>query len=233
MHSRFVTRAVAALTAMASLTGASLAGDIAPPPWRGEQNTFYGVWGFPDAGLPDLPEQSMFNPPIGGAISEMVTFTDEDVGPSWNEIFGGRTGVWALPLNSGLTFRVSNYDNDNPVKHIRIQIKYFNIGTQPGFFGRPPLVMVDPRNSDGSAEGFSFIALPPVTEQIDDFGYFLGIFDFIINPNPAFENITVFNPKHIPSFIDQVVIDTWCVPGAPAFSAFGMIGLLALRRRRA
>ncbi len=232
MRSSFIVRVSAGFCATALVASIAAAGDLAPPPWRGEDNSFFGVWGFPDSGTPDQPEMSAFNPPFDGAISEMVTFTEEKEAPQWLETFGGRNGVWCLPLNSGLTFRISNYENENPVKRIRVQIKYFNPGTQPGFFGRPPLVTVDPRDSEGDMTGFQILTYMPVTEQIDDFGYFLGIFDFDIFPNPAFENITIFQPKHIPAYIDQVVIDTWCVPSPAGAAVSAAVGLLALRRRR-
>jgi len=66
-------------------------------------------------------------------------------------------------------------------------------------------------------------------------GWVTAAYEFTIEPNPLWEEIYLkfeFSPNPTPAaYVDQVVIDTWCIP-EPATLGLLFVGGLALVRRR-
>ncbi len=230
-----VARASLALGFVVSIGSVALAGDDKPPYWRGSSNSFHGVWGFPDDITPDAPELGAFNPAIEG-VATMTALTSERGGPEWFADFEGHDGAWRVPTNAGLAFDIPNYESENPLKWIRIQIKYYNPSTEPGGFGRGDDILVAPLLADGEPGDFEINKFAPFLVPVDNEpGWYSVVWDFSVFPSPAFEAISLINGKNSDIYFDQVVIDTWSVtnlPAAPSLALLALCGLGATRRRR-
>ncbi len=227
-------RLCAAAAVLFASASSAFAGDFNPPPWRGAPLSTWQIWGFgaPDP-IPQPPDQWFQNPPLSfpaGMLPQGAMGMDPEWLPTVGTPGGGASGVWCLWPMEALCFRVPNYDNHNPYKLVRIQIKYFNPENTTGGPPVPPLIEIGP-----DVVPSEIIPLGSAAEPIDPsgLGFWNLSFDFEIRPNPAEEFIYIRNGKNSQIYIDQVVIDTICVPGAPAFGLAAVAGLAAFRRRRA
>ncbi len=206
----------------------AMAGDLNPPPWRGDPLSTYQVWGMgqPDP-IPQPPDQLFQNPSLTGPVF-MDLQGAMGMLPNWlpevTTSTGVGSGVWCLWPQEALYFSIPNYDNHNPFKYVRLQFKVFNPSAPPGTTGDLRVeVTGDFLGASGDFTGFQ--PLPN--------GFVNVTVDIFLEPNPSFEVIYIRNIKNSQIYIDQVVIDTICVPGAPAFGLAGIVGLAAFRRRRA
>ncbi|GAG25684.1 unnamed protein product, partial [marine sediment metagenome] len=137
----------------------------------------------------------------------------------------GRDWVVEVHIDDDLIFHLDNYDIANEEKWVRVQITYwpqaappsgFNVWTDQG--GPVPVP---------AAEAGSY-------DHTD--GWVTKAYDFILEPNPDWEDIGLkfeFSPNPMPSaYVDQVVIDTWCVPEPGTLGLLLLGGLALLNRRR-
>ena len=122
----------------------------------------------------------------------------------------GHQGVWSY--EEFMVFDIPNTPDENARKEIWIQMTYYADGqgvldplfqTQPGMTG--DAVMVDK------------IALGD--------GYYHAAYHIIIEPNPSSELIAVAPPQCV-LYVDDVVIDTICIPEPATMVLLGLGGLL-------
>lgn len=225
------------------LAASATADDMLPPDWRGEPGTIMAEWSsWGQAGV---------GPGMLVLLGDQVTANPGDFDPMataayahWNssvvvlDSWAGRTGVLEVNPGGGLgpvSFGLRNYDNDNPLKRIRIQITFMGSGVMDfyvasgsggGIPGDPPWPTLPWTKRD---------AIVATSYQHDD-GWTTSAYDLSIEPNPDWEVIMLdwgyTGPDTWVSWIDQVVIDTQCVPEPATLSLLGLGALAVIRRRR-
>jgi hypothetical protein len=200
------------------ISGAS-AHDLVPPEWRGlfpDQMT-YQEWTFEDAENPAPPE-TIVNP-FGSALAD-ITLGDYNEG--WFESLGGfgtQTGFWDIGGSGGeILIDVDNAGTPNPVKEIWVQVTYWCDIQQAPIIDVPGGELVD------FQPGY-------LVEDVSTGGaWLLDVWVFEMRPNPEHEQIVIISDEMFGSVIDQIVVDTWCVP-EPATLGLAAVGLLALIAR--
>ena len=192
---------------MVSTAGAE---DLNPPPWdRGGENTTYQRWEFGDSSLNPPPEEDVQNP-LGTPVC-----TIPDTWPNTAHLasYLDMGGVWRLESPDDIWITIQNYDNENPLKYIWMQITYASEE------GAQPLVLTNP--------GYTDIV---VSDPILLGEHWYVTYDITIEPNPPSE-VIVIQPDACTTYIDEIVIDTICVP-EPVTVCFLGLGALALLRKR-
>jgi hypothetical protein len=209
--------------------GVAWADDLRPPVWRGADSTTLSV--FDDwAGEDNLYEPDSFVQ-VPSAAGLYVAEAEVD-GPA-SAVLGlyeGRTNVLEMSKAATLVFFLDNFDQDNPMKIVQMQITYHDSGCAPWW------LYVD-YSWDGDDDDFN----TPLFELQDRVEYDQGggwktlAFSFFIEPNPWEEEVEIrffdYGATWKTScYIDQVVIDTICPE--PATMSLLVVGGWALLRRR-
>lgn len=202
--------------AVFSLTGIALADDLFPPPWEGAPGfeTSQG-WEF-DADL--LP--TYVNNPYG-----LPTITTDFMSEIWLAGYEGRQGVFFFDAFETVYFDVPNADNDNPRKEVWMQITYFAHDGFPGLsYG------ID--GWGGEMTGFAGPGIGPLVLQSTPNGdWVYEAIHWFIEPNPAGETITLESFFFEDMYIDQIHIDTICIP-EPGTIGLLLVGVVGAMRRR-
>lgn len=199
------------LTVLSVFAVAAQADDLNPPPWRGQPRTTFQEWQFltPD----DTPAPEFVNNPYGMPTAQVWPGTGQAYWPVW----GGRTGVW--PLSGAMELYVPNIPGGE-YKDIWVQLTWAKQA-----FASVPVLSTTP---GGTVELLSQIDIGPTNEPPPaGANWWHTTYNIRIYPNPAFETIRIDGTV----MIDQVVIDTICIP-EPASLGLLMIGGLLLVRRR-
>ncbi len=217
-----------AVFALIFLSSEALADDLFPPDWRGQPNTLRAQWLTWDHDYPGpiLPWWWGFTPPTLDhpvAWAENATRLLE---------FGGGLNVLEIHGDDGLIFEIDNYNEQGPQKHIRVQITYYYDppGIPAGTFGQPTAFDVTPWYDRTPGQDQLIPAVVADKSDPDPNGWITAAYDFTIEPNPDKEYIGLKFSSY-PAYVDQVVIDTWCVP-EPATLALLLGGLALLNRKR-
>ena len=200
-----------------------LADDVFPPTWRGQDRTVYAHWdNWDDDPASVAPDSFSTNPVLPD--DPYAVLSGADVIP---DDFMGRSGVIEMFEDFGVEFWLPNYDA-NPTKQVQIQITYWldnnNVQVIPGWY-LP------------GGESVVYSTLAHYASHPD--GWITEVWGLIIEPNPSEEWFSLFATDRdlgdpwYPAYIDQVVIDTQCIPEPITLTLFMVGGLtLNLRRRR-
>lgn len=174
----------------------------ATPTWRGDPGSTYQEWEFNSDVYEPVPD--VVNNPYG-TPSLRVTSNGGWVTP----------GAWYL---GEIDVLIPNSDVPNPEKRIWIQLTWQPADNDP-FLQGDPFVAVGPfdnmtmsRYDDGQA----------VTDRIH------STFDITISPNPLEEWIAIKGDI----LVDELVIDTICIPEPATICLLGLGTLTLLRRKR-
>lgn len=194
--------AVCSLLAGLSTASATIINDVGPT-WRGDPGTTYQAWGFDSDNSPADLDINL-NP--YGLPSATITGIDPPLGPPafippntfWKDDDNGHQGVWRLYGDSTLQLHIPNNPVQNDQKIIWFQMTYYASGTtgaEPEFFTYPDNVSV------------TQVSKIPVDANY----YFHAAWEITIEPNPDEEWI-ILRPRDCTLYIDEVVVDTICIP---------------------
>ena len=204
-------------------SGVAQADDYWIPEWRGEPGTTWAVWdnwiAYPGSMSADATDS---NPAGVAAPYALADPTGAALMDSWTDSLGeNRWNVMHIIADDALMFHLDNYDRDWPEKHVWIQITYDSDQALPEAFN----VVA---GYDGGTFPFHVPAnLVAVTEPP---GWVTAAYEFSFEPNPQWEEIFL-KFEGGSAYVDQVVIDTWCIP-EPGTIVLLSLGTVFLVRRR-
>ena len=185
--------------AFATLTG--LDTDVLEPTWRGQADTTLQAWSFDTDDNPAYLDPSLDMNPYGTPVAEVFT---PDTGPFpdtyWMAEDNSHDGVWTLYGSDMLLLYLPNTDNTGPEtsKEIWLQITY-----SAGSIERKPKLQTDPAYQVGNLE--------EIQSTVVDELYYHDVFKITLVPNPIEEWIAI-KPRDCTLYIDEIVVDTICIP---------------------
>ena len=185
------------------------ADDLNQPTWRGLDRTTYQRWEFGNSMNPTGPEADFSN--TQGVAS--LTVAGDFPYTAWLAENGSAGGVWRF--EDYISVEIANFNEAYPLKEIWIQLTY------SAEFGESPTVVTNPTAS--WVEEISKVALG------DDYWHLT--YSIGIEPNPSMETIYI-QPRGCTMYLDELVIDTICIPEPATILLLGLGGLSLLRRRR-
>jgi hypothetical protein len=198
---------------------AGLFTDINPAAFRGLEGSTFQGWMFSVPDVVSIPDMAVN--PNGTAIARAAA------GPlgntAWESDYAGHQGVWVLDSGdtADMIIDIPNFPNHNPVKEMWVQVVYSSDG------GAAPALYVLPN-------GVVQIPVPKMqlvnAVQLDPY-YTHATFKLTIQPNPVFEQI-VIRPRYAAVRIDEIIVETQCIPEPMTLGLFGVGALLSLRKRR-
>ncbi|MBU0640468.1 MAG: PEP-CTERM sorting domain-containing protein [Planctomycetes bacterium] len=207
--------------AIAVVVAPALADDLYQPPWdRYGPTSTYSHWSF-DTDAPDpgyiLPEEG-YNP-FGECYLNIPYALDYDY---WMDSFEGRQGVWYIDPYDYIEIINDNDPEPRPLKEVYLQITWW----------------ADPSGFDGDRPAPEFYDTPGGSDFVIDIeedlggGWWYTRYYATIKPNPNWEEIDLWAEGYgWEMYIDQIVLDTICLPEPSALALLGLGGLLILRRR--
>jgi hypothetical protein len=210
------------------------ADDVFPPAWRGQYGSITAVWDDwgpsglgPRTLLQTESELQQANP--GGFSDTFPAWAYFDSSVYVHDVLQGRTSVLEIPGSywtvDHVGFRLSDYAGGD-LKYLQVQITFFGPG--PAWFrlgafssdpGQPPWPL-DP-------------AVPAAVQNsyMHPDGWQTNSYLFTFMPNPLYEGFSFIFPETQTGFVDQVVIDTLCIPEPSSLALIAALGLLVVRRR--
>jgi hypothetical protein len=194
----------------ASLGMGSMAFAALQPPWQGEPRTTFQEWDFATNSVTPSPNSVTVNNPYGDPLLR-VTPADE-----WVSTVDGRQGVW--PLSGEIDVYLPNWQELQPKKEIWIQLTWKATDVDL-YLPNEPLIGVAPFESMQMSR----------EDSAEQDGWVSSLFIIDIWPNPSEEWISVKGDI----MVDELLIDTYCVPEPVTILLLGAGGtLVTLARKR-
>lgn len=203
---------IACMTVFLAAKPTVLADDLDPPTWRGYEGTTFQLWDF--ATSDTTPEPNVVNNPYG--TPGLRVDTDHD----WVSVDDQRTGIWAL--SGELDIYIPNWPEQRPEKEIWIQLTW-----KPAELDESPFLPDQPIVGVVTEPLFENMQTERWDESLGD-GWTHSVYSIHMWPNPNKEWIAVKGDI----MVDQVAVDTYCVPEPATISMLGIGALLATLKRR-
>lgn len=211
-----MNRALTLVSAVLLCAAPTLADDLTPPSWRGGPGTTVQHWDFSAGGVGGAPDAGPLLNPYGTPLFTPIAAS------TWFASSNGRNDVWDISGGGLLSFRVPNTGVTTHQKNLWLQVTFFSVAALP-----PPAFTVT------SPSGVFTLTSSTVTPLAN--GWYHQLTEWNTAPCPPFETVQI-TPGQVGAItlIDQVVIDTQCIPiPAPTAAApLALAGLIAVRRRR-
>lgn len=201
------------------VSGSVCADDLVQPEWRGDPGSTYTRWEFLTDNTDPTPEEQ--NNPFGGA--RLHVFPTHP----WEQMWGGRDGVWAL---SGLIdLEIDNTLNPEPVKYVQIQLTWAGQYDSPAAVPTPTIAgeLENGTPVEWELLNESTIDLEPTGVAGADPDWHHTTYLYALYPNPIIDYIDIGGSI----WVDELVVDTICIPEPMTLVLLGMGGLL-LRKRK-
>ena len=207
-----MSRYLLAMIVCFSLASVALADENFAPPWRAQPEAAYARWEFDTQDANPAPDAQIttLGPP-SCAITTPQGLND------WLPVFEGRPGVWDLTAGGQIVATMPNLPEPRPYKDIWFQLTWYNQG------GRDPLPVIDIVPDIGQVT-FLYIA-----DQIffpDNWVW--QLFHANIEPNPNTEDFIITGDI----LVDELVIDTYCVPEPATMGLLSLGGVVLMRRKK-
>lgn len=205
------------------VSATTAAHDVVQPDWRRLEGTTYQEWRFDTGANPAIPEV-IDNPYGGTSPGASALITVGSMGTGWQNQLGGmgtQTGYWDLGGGGGqIVLDIDNRPLTLDYKEIWVQVTYFSDITQP------PAVAVPRATYLGGQTGLS------VEDTGMGGGWFVDQSIWRIEPNPSHEQIILTSNQMWGSVIDQIVVDTICIPEPATIGLLFLGGLMILTKRQ-
>jgi hypothetical protein len=209
-----------------ALAGTAMGEDLLPPWWRGEVSTTSQVWDFLQAQTPAMPIEPD-GPAVGGQpplpSTHVVWLPGNAPQQGWlsqDMPLPGGIGYGVLPLSGWIEALVDNHDpKPQNEKWLWVQLTWRPqvAGAQPAFVDFDPAIST-PVHVERS------VLLDPA----NPLGWVHTTYSWALDWNPPDEAFTIVGDINV----DELVIDTWCVPEPATMSLLALAGLAVIGRRR-
>ena len=192
----------------------AVADDLLPPPWqRGTDGSLYAAWEF-DTDLRLISTDSGFG--------DVVLSVDSP--HDWMVEYDQRTGIW--PLSGEIDIEIPNRPGGTE-KYIWIQLTWKSEEGIPGINPKPA-VPYHPNLGVTTDPFYQSMMISRVADSPLADGWVHSTFQVHIEPNPSKEWISIKGNI----LVDELVIDTICIPEPATVALLGVGALLSLRWRK-
>jgi len=206
---------VIAILALSTLTAS--AHDLLGPSWRGEEGTTFQIWDFTTPDLEAIPEVDQN--PYGDPVAQINLGEYSEGWFDQLEGLGDTVDYWDLGSSGTIEIVLPNSPDPNPYKEIWVQVTYYEDITQA------PVLNIPGATYLGGVDHY-------LVENVGTGNWFLDLLKFRIEPNPTEETIILTSDGLYGSLIDQIVIDTICVPEPMTMSLLALGSIFVIRRKR-
>jgi hypothetical protein len=182
--------------------------NMVPAPWRGEDRTSLQRWEFSTNANPAPADEY-----IGEFISPQATILNAS---AYKPELDGRQGIW--PLGGQIFVTVQDYPEPMPEKKIWIQLTWEeeNPGATPLVEAWAGVDKVDP------------VAGTLISQTDLPGNWWLSTYEITLSPNPPQETVHITHCI----YVDELVIETQCMPEPATLSLLMAAGVVLLRRKR-
>jgi hypothetical protein len=179
------------------IASATMADDALPPTWRGAAGSTYQNWRFDTSAATAAPE--VMNNPYGSPSAHVAV---GQFGSGWKYQLvglGTKTGYWDLGSNGAITLTVPNLAATNRCKYVWLQVTCFIDISQP---------------ADVSVSGATKLQEQQTTVETVSTGGSWVVRQSLwrLPQSPASDTSVITSNISWGSVVDQVVVDTACVP---------------------
>jgi hypothetical protein len=203
--------------------GPAWADDLTTPPWRGQPGSTFQEWTFATNANPATAtiDQNGYGDPV-------ATIDGQPAGETgWRNtlpgVYGSKQGWWDIGTGS-IVLDIPNSGLTGPgtYKEIWVQLTYWRDISQAPVVGMNLPGVVKTYDNDPD----QLVLAGPVGG-----GWYYDLTKWRVEPNPLEERIVITGAELWGSQIDQIVVDTICVPEPASLAGLACLVAVLLRRR--